>query len=379
MRGYSLFTGIGGIELGLRRGGLDVEFDCCELDADARTVLAEMAPHSRVVHDDVRTLARLPDDARLLTAGSPCTNFSIANVRSRHGLARPGASSLLHEVFRLLATAPGVEHVVLENVANMRTLDGGRGLRVALAELERLGYAWAYRTIDARAFGLRQRRRRLVVVARRAALGPPTWLLAEDAGPPPAEADPPFAAFSWVDGHRGSGFAEGCTPTIRAHDTPLSIPSQPAIIPLPPRGGARGVVRLVPEDGEELMGFPAGWTACLPERRRFCKLGNSVAVPVFAWVGARLHAPADPALGAPADLAAALPRAAWGGPGLRPRAARCGEFPVRTPLRPLRHLDKAPPLSARAARGFLKRARAGKPGMPDWALKVVEGHLAWSN
>ncbi|MFK4084020.1 DNA cytosine methyltransferase [Kribbella sp. NPDC020789] len=56
-----------------------------------------------------------------------------------------------------------------------------------------------------------------------------------------------------------------------------------------------GPRRLTPQECERLQGFPDGWTARSngrpqADRERYAQLGNSVAVPVFAWVGGRLLA-----------------------------------------------------------------------------------------
>jgi DNA (cytosine-5)-methyltransferase 1 len=67
------------------------------------------------------------------------------------------------------------------------------------------------------------------------------------------------------------------------------------------------VRRLTPTECERLQGFPDGWTqiawrgkavAACPDGPRYKALGNSMAVPVMAWIGARLKA-AMPARGAP--------------------------------------------------------------------------------
>ena len=58
-----------------------------------------------------------------------------------------------------------VPHIILENVPNWRTLHQGKYLREVVATLERLGYKWAYRTVDALAFGLPQRRLRMFLYA----------------------------------------------------------------------------------------------------------------------------------------------------------------------------------------------------------------------
>jgi len=50
------------------------------------------------------------------------------------------------------------------------------------------------------------------------------------------------------------------------------------------------VRRLSPLECERLQGFPDAWTAGQADVRRYTQLGNSVAVPVFEWVGRRLAA-----------------------------------------------------------------------------------------
>ena len=54
--------------------------------------------------------------------------------------------------------------------------------------------------------------------------------------------------------------------------------------------------RLTPEECERLMGFPTGWTAIPDEKgrpacdsARYKALGNSMAVPVMAWIGKRIE------------------------------------------------------------------------------------------
>ena len=47
---------------------------------------------------------------------------------------------------------------------------------------------------------------------------------------------------------------------------------------------------LTPTECERLQGFPDGWTEGQADTHRYKQLGNSVAVPVFEWVGRRLVA-----------------------------------------------------------------------------------------
>jgi DNA (cytosine-5)-methyltransferase 1 len=58
----------------------------------------------------------------------------------------------------------------------------------------------------------------------------------------------------------------------------------------------KGVRRLMPEECETLMGFPRGYTAITYRGKpaadgpRYRALGNSIAVPVLAWIGRRIEA-----------------------------------------------------------------------------------------
>lgn len=55
--------------------------------------------------------------------------------------------------------------VVVENVPFMLKLGKGHAIRYIVSAFERLGYEWAYRTIDTRAFGIPQRRQRVFLIA----------------------------------------------------------------------------------------------------------------------------------------------------------------------------------------------------------------------
>src|SRR3954454_8148112 len=97
----------------------------------------------------------------------------------------------------------------------MLQLDRGRAMRYLPEELGRLGYRWAYRVVDARAFGLPQRRQRVILLASRTE-DPRPLLLDEDAEPAeqPLLADS-FCGFYWTEGLRGLGWAVDAVPTLK--------------------------------------------------------------------------------------------------------------------------------------------------------------------
>jgi DNA (cytosine-5)-methyltransferase 1 len=353
LRIAGLFAGVGGLEEGFRRAGHESTM-LCEFDAAARWVLARRFGDVEIT-EDVRALKALPA-CDVVTAGFPCQDLS--QVGRRAGIAGPN-SGLIGSVLDLLRSkADGPQWLVLENVPFMLTLDRGRAIRMLADELEGMGFTWAYRTIDARAFGLPQRRRRVVLLASRDH-DPRPVLLGQDAGAPPARKRGNSACgFYWTEGNTGLGWAVDAVPPLKGGSA-LHIPSPPAI--WFPRRRLIGVPAI--EDAERLQGFRAGWTDLAgydprSQRKRWRMVGNAVSVPMARWLAERLTANVD----AFDDEATALPEigswasAAWGKNGTR-RRADVSEWPVaEAALHLAAFLSRPPlPLSRKAASGFLSR------------------------
>jgi DNA (cytosine-5)-methyltransferase 1 len=104
---------------------------------------------------------------QLLLAGFPCQPFSSSGLR--RGFEDP-RGNMFFEIARLTnATKP--ECLVLENVRNFSTHDGGRTLKTVIEVLHELRYATDWRVLNAVDFGLPQNRERTIIVASR--LGQP--------------------------------------------------------------------------------------------------------------------------------------------------------------------------------------------------------------
>ncbi|MBZ9797766.1 DNA cytosine methyltransferase [Mesorhizobium sp. ES1-4] len=353
-----LFAGVGGLEQGFHSQGHQSVL-LCDVDPRAREILALRFPRAALV-DDVRALRSLPN-CDVLTAGFPCQDLS--QVGRRRGISGPN-SGLIDVVLNLLAKAkPGPTWLVLENVPFMLSLDSGRAINRIVTALEAMGFAWAYRTVDARAFGLPQRRRRVVILASRMKDPRPALLGVDAAAPQPDERGSHACGFYWTEGNTGLGWAIDATPPLKGGSA-LNIPSPPAIwFPL-----RRLIAVPTIEDAERLQGFEAGWTHVPGEdaqraRQRWRLVGNAVSVPFAGWVARRLmtmdgyDADGDP------DLAdqARWPGAAWGMDGRRGKAS-VSEWPEMATQQHLAtfltHGVKA--LSRRATAGFLSRLERSK-------------------
>jgi DNA (cytosine-5)-methyltransferase 1 len=154
----SLFSGIGGLDLGLERAGMTVRWQC-EIDEAAQSVLRRHWPDA-VLYDDVTTLGGDVERVGLISGGFPCQDLSVAGRRA--GLA--GSRSGLFYEFMRVVDELSPRWVLIENVPGLLSSNGGRDMGAVLGTLGELGYGWAYRVLDAQYFGVAQRRRRVFIV-----------------------------------------------------------------------------------------------------------------------------------------------------------------------------------------------------------------------
>ena len=386
LRVAGLFAGIGGFELGLARAGHTTGL-LCEIWDPAVEVLQEKFPNTTLVRDVVELAedpSLLPDDITLLTAGFPCTDLSQAGMMA--GIKGEN-SGLVYQVFRLLhgraeAGRP-IPWLIIENVPNMLHLKRGEAMDVIVTELERLGYKWAYRVIDSRAFGVPQRRRRVFLVASLEG-DPRNVVLSTDAGPPvePKKADWKLGTtigFYWTEGLRGVGWAHEAVPTLKGGST-VGVSSSPAVV-LPDGTVVKPHIR----DAERMQGFEAGWTKAaervMKPGYRWKLVGNAVTVDVAAWLGNKLRAPVpyDSSADKPMPKGAKWSKAAWNVDGTR-MVSKVSEFPVSTERGPLDDFlqdEDRTLLSPRAIRGFLNRATSDKCNLrfPPGFLETLQKHL----
>lgn len=164
----SLFTGVGGFDLGFDRAGYECSWQV-EWDPHCQQVLSHRWP-TVPKYGDIQTVSGhdlTPVD--VITYGSPCQDLSLAGKRA--GL-EGGRSSMFFEATRLIkemrdatnGTFPRI--TIWENVAGALSSNRGDDFRAVLEALDDVGAlgSWWY-ILDAQFFGVPQRRRRVFVVS----------------------------------------------------------------------------------------------------------------------------------------------------------------------------------------------------------------------
>lgn len=162
MKVCSLFSGIGGIDLGFMQAGFKIVW-ANEFDRDAARTYRHNFGNEHLVEKDIRKVdvSTIPD-FDVLVAGFPCQPFSILGKQRGFEDSR---GMLFYEIERVVkAKRPQV--IFLENVANLIEHDDGKTFLTVYNTLVPYGYSFRYRVMDAIDYGnVPQHRTRIFIVA----------------------------------------------------------------------------------------------------------------------------------------------------------------------------------------------------------------------
>ncbi len=294
----SLFSGIGGFDLGFERAGFEVTFQC-EIDKFCSSILRQHWPDVER-HEDIRNVqdSDIPI-SDVWAGGFPCQDVSVARMGPRAGL-RGRRSGLFFEFSRLVETGrPRV--VVIENVPGLLSSHGGRDFRIVIQTLASFGYGVGWRVLNSRYFGVPQSRSRVFIVGcDRDRRGPAEILFESECSAGNHQKSrpngkKPVSPFKRSIGDLGKGPVTpalayclyACSARHTGTDWSRNYVSYPD-------GRVR---RYMPLEAERLQGFPDGWTipeaagspAADPDSPRYHALGNAVTVPVAEWLARRIE------------------------------------------------------------------------------------------
>lgn len=159
----TLFTGGGGVDIGMRAAGLEtvwgIEYDDRIADAARRNGV----PVATCSVLDAYPLDFAPVD--VLHASPPCPNFSVAKA----GATETPLDIALAEAVCGFISSKKPRFFTLENVSKYQY---SRSFALILRTLARLGYMFRFSILNAADFGVPQTRRRLWLIASRDGLVP---------------------------------------------------------------------------------------------------------------------------------------------------------------------------------------------------------------
>jgi len=158
----SLFSGIGGFDLGFERAGIKTAWQV-EIEPFCREVLASRFPGAKRF-SDIRECGRSNlEPVDIICAGVPCQDVSVAGKRAGLAGERTG---LFYEFARILRELRPA-WFVFENVPGLFSSNRGRDfaeiLRVLMVEC---GYGVSWRVLNSQYFGVAQHRRRVFITGR---------------------------------------------------------------------------------------------------------------------------------------------------------------------------------------------------------------------
>ena len=288
MKVASFFSGIGGIDLGLERAGMEILFQC-EILKFGQKVLKRHWPDIPLANDITKVNASDIPEVDVFAGGFPCQDLSLANQGKRKGLE--GSRSGLFYTYADLIEAKRPRWVFIENVPGLLNSANGEDFRAVVATLDELGYGVSWRVLDAKFFGTPQRRRRTYIVASFGTLGSAEVLFESGTNPVSNsksnrtrnflasgndESLPESNIFSIQ--HAGIGRRASAGPQGKGYR------NDGETYTLDSRGSADAVCKT---DAPFRMRATAGVSRGL-DGDRYRAVGNAVCVPVIEWIGRRI-------------------------------------------------------------------------------------------
>ena len=158
MRYLSLFSGIGGFEMGIPTDWKSIGFS--ELNKYASSIYRLHYPNHKELGDATRIRTRDLDDFEILVGGFPCQAFSIAGQRKGFQDHR---GTLFFEIARILSDKR-TRYFLLENVPNLLGHDNGKTFCEILRVCAEIGYDVQWDVLNSKDFGVPQQRKRVFLI-----------------------------------------------------------------------------------------------------------------------------------------------------------------------------------------------------------------------
>jgi len=158
----SLFSGIGGFELGAKWSDIDTTWNC-EIDEFNRKQLKKLFPDAKQ-YEDIKQMC-FPETVDIVSGGFPCQNISLAASKNRVGVDGD-KSGLWREMLRICQEVKP-KYIIIENSHTILT----KGFDIILTEFAKIGYDAEWQILQGLQFSIPQRRRRLYAIFYSSSIG----------------------------------------------------------------------------------------------------------------------------------------------------------------------------------------------------------------
>ncbi|MBM3910881.1 MAG: DNA (cytosine-5-)-methyltransferase [Thaumarchaeota archaeon] len=305
LRVASLFTGCGGMDLGIhgdfrflekyyRRNSIELVF-ANDIEESACEIFNANFPHT-IVCGDIKKIpaSRIPDHDILL-GGFPCQSFSIVAQNPPRLGYNSETGRLFFEMVRILRAKQPLCFIA-ENVKGILSANKGKTFPLIIDEFEKVGYIVNYKLLNSADYGIPQRRERVFIIGFRKDLGiEPTFpaptvktciplryvLFQHDS------VDKKYyfsrkavhgmlRANPKMNKGRAQDENQPCA-TVAAHLAKVSLNSTDPVIKV-----GRRYRRFIPREVARIQSFPDSFKLVGSENKQYRALGNAVP-PVLMW------------------------------------------------------------------------------------------------
>ena len=162
----SLFSGAGGLDLGLIKAGNTVIW-ANDIDKDAVSSYKENIG-THIICEDIKNISitEIPN-ADVVVGGFPCQGFSLANRRRTIDDER----NQLYKFFYETIKTKQPKFFIAENVKGILSLGKGEVIKQIISDFEEAGYITTINLVNMANYGIPQTRQRVIIIGQRKDLG----------------------------------------------------------------------------------------------------------------------------------------------------------------------------------------------------------------
>ena len=159
MKVVSLFSGAGGLDLGLKQAGLDIVWANDIYHDAVETYKKNIGDH--IILEDISKISSdsIPN-CDVVVGGFPCQGFSQANMKRKSDDPR---NKLYLEMIRVIRDKRP-KYFIAENVRGILSLDKGKVIEQIVYDFNELDYEIKYSLLNCADYGVPQKRMRVIIL-----------------------------------------------------------------------------------------------------------------------------------------------------------------------------------------------------------------------